>query len=58
MNFKVGDLVRISKGKIVCEKKYTQSFTDEVFTVTECITQIPPVYKLADYVGEAIEGSF
>lgn len=57
-NFKEGDLVRISKLRGVFDKKYEQSFTDEVFTVSECIPREPPVYKLKDYDGEAIQGSF
>lgn len=56
--FKKGDQVRISKLRGVFDKKYKQSFTDEVFTVTECIPREPPVYKLADYDGEPIQGSF
>ena len=39
-------------------KKYEQSFTDEVFTVTDQIAQSPPVYILKDFDGEPIEGSF
>lgn len=39
-------------------RKYTQSFTDEVFTVTEWIPRIHPIYKLVDYDGEAVEGNF
>lgn len=58
MKFKKGDLVRISKLRGVFDKKYEQSFTDEVFTVTRSIPRIPPVYNLEDYDGEPIEGSF
>ena len=58
MNFKAGDTVRISKVRGVFDKKYEQSFTDEVFTVSESIQRYPPVYKLKDYDGEIIEGSF
>lgn len=56
--FKTGDLVRISKLRGVFDKKYEQSFTDEVFTVSDCIRRIPPVYQLKDYDGELIQGSF
>lgn len=56
--FKKGDLVRISKLRGVFDKKYEQSFTDEVFTVNECIPRVPPVYKLEDFDGEPIDGSF
>ena len=58
IRFKKGDLVRLSKLRGVFDKKYEQSFTDEVFTVTEQITRSPPVYKLKDFDGEPIEGSF
>ena len=58
MAFKKGDLVRLSKVRGVFDKKYEQSFTDEVFTVTERIPRTPPVYKLVDYDGEPVEGSF
>ena len=58
MKFKKGDLVRISKLRGVFDKKYEQSFTDELFTVTRTIPRTPPVYKLEDYDGEPIEGSF
>lgn len=58
MKFKKGDLVRISKLRGVFDKKYDQSFTDEVFTVTGRIARTPPVYKLQDYDREPIEGSF
>ena len=58
MKFKKGDLMRISKLRGVFDKKYEQSFTDEVFTVMHSIPRAPPVYKLQDYDGEPIEGSF
>ncbi|KAI3358978.1 hypothetical protein L3Q82_015360 [Scortum barcoo] len=49
MKFKKDDPVRISKLRGVFDKKYEQSFTDEVFKVTESIPRTPPVYKLQDY---------
>ena len=58
MKFKKGDLVRISKLRGVFDKKYEQSFTDEVFTVTRSIPRAPPVYTLQDYDSEPIKGSF
>jgi hypothetical protein len=54
----VGDLVHISKFRGVFGKKYEQAYRDEVFTITECLTTHTPVYKLTDYHGEFIEGSF
>ncbi|KAF0021869.1 hypothetical protein F2P81_025878 [Scophthalmus maximus] len=58
MNFKPGDVVRISKVRGVFDKKYEQSFTEELFTVHECVPRVPPVYRLKDYDGEPIEGAF
>lgn len=56
--FKEGDIVRISKYRGIFDKKYEQSFTDEYFTVTECIPRVPPVYKLRDIHGEILKGTF
>lgn len=58
LNFNRGDLVRISKLRGVFDKKYEQSFSDELFTVSECIPRLPPVYKLKDFDDEPIEGTF
>ena len=57
--FKVGDTVRISKVKSVFEKGYLPNWTEDIFTV-ESINrkQTPIMYKLKDYKGEVIEGSF
>ena len=44
MNFKQGDLMRISKMREVFnKKKHEQSYTDKVFTVSECIPRLPCV---------------
>lgn len=56
--FKVGDIVRISRLKRQFEKGYEQNFTDEYFTISERIPRDPPVYKLRDYDGEKIDGTF
>ncbi|KAF0024611.1 hypothetical protein F2P81_023413 [Scophthalmus maximus] len=58
MSFKRGDVVRISNVWGVFDKKYEQSFTEEVFTVHECVPRLPPVYRLKDYDGEPIKGAF
>lgn len=39
-------------------KKYKEGFSDEIFKISECIPRIPVVYKLQDYDGEELEGSF
>nr|XP_061782412.1 uncharacterized protein LOC133574295 isoform X3 [Nerophis lumbriciformis] len=56
--FAAGDTVRISKVRGVFDKKYEQSFTNEVFTITRRLPRSPPAYKLKDFDGEIIEGSF
>uniref|UniRef100_A0A8C6PF69 Integrase catalytic domain-containing protein n=1 Tax=Nothobranchius furzeri TaxID=105023 RepID=A0A8C6PF69_NOTFU len=58
MKFNRGDVLRIAKLRGVFDKKYEQSFTHELFTVDECLHRSPPVYKLKDFDGEKIEGSF
>ena len=46
--FQVGDQVRISKMKR----------TQEIFTITQRIVRCPPVYRLKDYNGEVLVGTF
>lgn len=58
LNFNQGDLVRISKLRGVFDKKYEQSFSDELFTISEGIPRLPPFYKLKDFDGEPIQGTF
>lgn len=56
--FKVGNTARISKVREVFDKKYEQTFTDELFTVDQHIPCFPPIYKLKDYDGELTEVPF
>ena len=53
--FSVGDKVRISKKKKTFEKGYTTRWTEEVVEVK--LTS-PPTYKIADFNGEEIKGTF
>lgn len=56
---KVGDLVRISKLKGVFDKGYIGNWTEEVFIVDKIIESEPRRwYKLKDWGGEVLEGSF
>lgn len=58
-DIKVGDKVRISKVKSVFEKGYLPNWTEEVFTVESINRKYSPItFKLKDYNGEVIEGSF
>src|SRR6218665_1992393 len=56
--FSVGDKVRITKKKTTFEKGYTPQWTEEVFTVTQVQYTDPPTYKISDYNGEEIQGTF
>ena len=58
-DIKVGDAVRISKVKSVFEKGYLANWTEEIFSVDSVNRKYSPItYKLKDYNGEVIEGSF
>jgi transposase InsO family protein len=55
----VGDYVRLSKAKRVFAKGYLPSWTEEIFQVIQVIDKFQPVeYKVQDYGGNLIEGSF
>src|SRR5688572_20565395 len=56
--FSAGDKVRITKKKNVFEKGYTPRWTEEMFAVSEVQYTNPPTYKITDYNGEEIKGSF
>jgi Integrase core domain/Chromo (CHRromatin Organisation MOdifier) domain len=58
MKFKKGDNVRISKYKTVFEKGYTPNWTTEIFTILSAHRTTPPTYKLKDFEGHPIEGTF
>lgn len=56
---KVGDRVKISKVKSVFEKGYLPNWTEEEFFVDSINTKFHPTsFKLRDYNGDVIEGSF
>jgi hypothetical protein len=56
--FKVGDQVRISRIKRTFAKGYEHNFSYEVFTVKEVLNTNPITYKLTEFDGSPIEGSF
>ena len=55
---KLGDQVRVSKSCRTFKKGYLLSWTEEIFTVTKIIPNVPPVYRLWDYADDEIEGVF
>ena len=56
--FKVGDKVRISKKKGTFEKGYLPNWTEEVFSIAQRLRRIPPVYRLTEYDGTMLDGTF
>jgi len=56
--FSNDDNVRITKKTSIFEKGYTPRWTEEVFTVSEVRYTDPITYKLKDFNGEEITGSF
>jgi len=56
--FKVGDNVRISRIKEKFEKGHEPNFSYEVFTIEKVLPTSPITYKLKDYDGDVLEGSF
>lgn len=57
-NFKIDDQVRISKIKRKFEKGYLPNFSKEIFTISKTISRRPPVYKIKDFDGEELQGTF
>ena len=56
--FSVGDKVRITKKKNIFEKAYTPKWTEELFTISHIQYTDPVTYKITDYNGEEIQGTF
>jgi len=56
--FKTGDKVRILKKKRLFEKGFTPNWTEEVFTISKIQRTNPVTYKITDYNGEEIQGTF
>ena len=57
--FKVGDQVRITHLRNIFSREYDQKWTGEVFTISQRFRRGPiPIYRLYDYNGEPITGSF
>ena len=56
--FSIGDHVRITKKRKIFYKGYTQRWIEEVFTISKIQLMIPVTYKIANYNGEKIQGSF
>lgn len=56
--FKVGDLVRLSKLPGVFTKGYMRTFTRELFTIHSIRQTSPITYTIRDKSGEVLHGQF
>jgi hypothetical protein len=56
--YEVKDFVRISKDKGKFAKGYEASWSKELFIITSVLKTNPVTYKITDYDGETIQGSF
>ena len=57
--FKVGDFVRISRARKTFTREYDQRWSGELFQiVSRNGAQRYPTYKIKDYAGESIDGTF
>ena len=57
--FKVGDFVRISRARKTFTREYDQRWSGELFQIVNRDgTQRYPTYKIKDYAGESIDGTF
>ena len=56
--FRIGDRVRISKAKRHFEKGYMANWAEELFTIIDAHRSDPPVYRLVDWHGDTLDGTF
>lgn len=57
--FSVGDLVRISGGKVVFQKGYESGWSNEIFKITRVsTTRKPVIYYVSSLDNEEIDGFF
>ena len=54
----VGNSVRISKARRTFKKGYLAKWTEEIFTIIERASTLPPTFVLADYSGDILKGTF
>ena len=55
---RVGDSVRIAVARATFRKGYLPTWTEEIFTVAEKKKTRPPTFRLQDYGGDFLEGTF
>jgi hypothetical protein len=57
-NFKIGDIVRISKLKNIFAKGYEPNWTQQVFIISVALPRFPPVFRINDLLNDCIEVIF
>ena len=55
---KEGDTVRLSAARVRFQKSYLPGWTEELFQIAKVFNGDPPYYKVKDFNGEILEGSF
>ena len=58
LKFSIGDNVRITKKKKMFDKGHTQRWMEVVFKISKIQLTILVTYKITDYNGVEIQGSF
>ena len=56
--FKLGDVVRISKKRVLFDKSYNINWSAEYFVIHSIFPSQPVTYSLRDLNGEVISGRF
>ena len=56
--FLIDDKVRVSIESMPFKKRYEEIWTEEIFSIAHIIKGHPTVYKIKDYGGEPIKGTF
>ena len=57
-NFKIGDIVRISKYKNIFSKGYVPNWSEKVFVIKNVKNAVPWTYVISDLKGEETAGTF
>ena len=57
-SLKEGDQVRISIARHTFRKGYLPQWSEEIFTIDQKLVTRPVTFKIADYNGERLEGTF
>ena len=56
--FKIGDIVRILKYKIICAKGYVPNWSEESFVIKKVKNTVPWTYVISGLKGEETVGTF